>query len=221
MNALRTSCKATYAPASTDPSNRRRADRCRHHQAEEHQCQHQQPHSGVLRIDPVRRPRGVVPRPPDREEEDERLHSATPGSGGRGDTATAASREHVHEVEEELDARDLGCSVGFVGARTVIDGCRDRTRGARGRAGVGARAAWRDAGRSARRRTDEHELQGHDTNGLLRRPHRRQGHGPARDRPRKRGAQHARGRRDRRRRTVRRRPAGQHDALVLEFLEAR
>ena len=43
--------------------------------------------------------------------------------------------------------------------------------------------------------------------GALRRAHLRQGHGPARDRPRERDPQHDRGGRDRRRRAVRRLPA--------------
>ena len=62
--------------------------------------------------------------------------------------------------------------------------------------------------RAARRRPHEHELQGHDRRRRVRRPHLRQGHGAARDRPRERDPQHDRGVRDRRRRAVRRRPAG-------------
>ena len=66
----------------------------------------------------------------------------------------------------------------------------------------------RAVGRAAHGRAHEHELQGHEPVRVLRRPDLRQGHEPARDRPRERGAQHDRCRRDRRRRAVRRRSAG-------------
>jgi len=77
-----------------------------HDEADQHQREHQHAHRRQVGIDPVGRPGGVVPGPPDREEEHERLDRAAQGEVVEEVLRELRDREDIDEVEEELDTRD-------------------------------------------------------------------------------------------------------------------
>ncbi len=80
-------------------------DRDRHQQARQHQRDQQQPDERRVRVELVRRPGRVVPRPPDHEQHERRLAGALPRQVREQQVRDLRDREDEDEVVEELEAR--------------------------------------------------------------------------------------------------------------------
>ena len=87
-------------------------DRDRHHEAREHDRQHEQPHRDGVRVELVRDPGRVVPRPPDDEQDEQRLSGAAPGQVVEQQVRDLRDREDEDEVVEELEVRGVLLLVG-------------------------------------------------------------------------------------------------------------
>jgi hypothetical protein len=87
-------------------------DRDRHEQAREHQPDEQQPHRQPLRLEPVRSPRGHVPRVNDREGHDHRLRARPQIEVLAQVMRELADREDVDEIEEQLERVDNALCTG-------------------------------------------------------------------------------------------------------------
>ena len=87
------------------PVAERLGDRDRHHEAREHQPDQQEPHDDRVGVELVGDPRRVVPRPPDREQRDERLPDALPGEVLEQEMRDLRDREDEDQVVEQLERR--------------------------------------------------------------------------------------------------------------------
>ena len=78
-------------------------NRDRHEQAPEHQPDQEQPNGDRIGIELVRDPGGVVPRPPDDEQREQRLPCAAPTEIVEEQVGDLRDREDEHEIEEQLE----------------------------------------------------------------------------------------------------------------------
>jgi len=81
-------------------------DRGREDETAEHQQDQHQPDRPEQRIDPVRRPVGVIPHPPRRHQEQADFERAPDGEVVQQGVRQLGDREHEDQVEEQLDRRD-------------------------------------------------------------------------------------------------------------------
>ena len=77
-------------------------DRDRHHEAREHDPEHEEPHGHRLGIEHVRHPGRVVPRPPDDEQDERGLSRPAPRQVAEQQMRDLRDREHEDEVVEQL-----------------------------------------------------------------------------------------------------------------------
>jgi hypothetical protein len=94
------------------PAPERLRDRHRHDEAAEHDREHEQPHRHRIRVEHVRHPGGVVPRPPDDEQREQRVAGARPGQVVEQQVRHLRDGEHEDEVVEELQVRRVLLLVG-------------------------------------------------------------------------------------------------------------
>ena len=87
-------------------------NRDRHHEAGEHDREHEQPDDDRVGIEHVRDPGGVVPGPPDDEQDEERPAGAAPGEVVEEQVRHLCDGEHEDEVVEELEVRSVPFLVG-------------------------------------------------------------------------------------------------------------
>ena len=92
-------------------------DRHGHQDRAGHQRDHQETPGGVVRIDPVRGPCGVVPRPPDGGEERGGLNRAGPRHVLQQEMRELDDREDVNEIEKQLHVRHAHMRSGRAGAQ--------------------------------------------------------------------------------------------------------
>ena len=84
----------------------RPGQRRRHGQAGQHERDEQQPDGDLLRVQPVGDPRRVGPDQPDHDQQQPGLQRAPHGRVVEQVVRQLGDREHVHQVEEQLDVRD-------------------------------------------------------------------------------------------------------------------
>ena len=82
-------------------------NRDRHHQAGEHDREDEKPDHDRVGIQHVRDPGGVVPGPPDDEQDEGRPARAPPGEVVEEKVRHLCDGEHEHQVVEELEVRGV------------------------------------------------------------------------------------------------------------------
>jgi hypothetical protein len=76
--------------------------RHRHHQAREHHGNQHQANWQYIRVEPVGEPGGVLPRPPDHEQQEERLQRSLDRLVGQEQVGELGYGEDVDEIEKQL-----------------------------------------------------------------------------------------------------------------------
>ena len=94
------------------PAPERLRNRHGQHEAQEHEREHEEPHHDRVRVEHVRHPGRVVPRPPHDEQDEQRLRRAAPGQVGQQQVGHLRDREHEDEVVEQLQVRCVLLLVG-------------------------------------------------------------------------------------------------------------
>ena len=97
-------------------------DRDGHQEAGEHDREHEQPHDDRVRVEHVRDPGRVVPRPPDDEQDEQRSCRAVPGQLAEQQMRDLGDREHEDEVVEQLEVRGVLLLVGGGFAQVATHG---------------------------------------------------------------------------------------------------
>ena len=81
-------------------------DGCRHNEAREHHRDQYQPHVPRIGVEPVGEPCSVLPRPPDHEQQEQRLQRAPEARVVQEQVGELGDGKDVDEVEEQLQGRD-------------------------------------------------------------------------------------------------------------------
>ena len=113
------------SPGESQPVIAERAQqRRRHDQAREHERDQHQPCGASAEVEVVGDPGDVVPRSPDGEQQDQRLECTPPGQAGEKMARQLRHGQDVHQIEEQLDRRDLGDLVAAHSQVSVLPRCR-------------------------------------------------------------------------------------------------